>query len=140
MMGGMRSGIVTRQEVQQWWSDLVAGRRSRIEASDWAEQWLGGSGEELVVQGLLALQAVRHSVLSDLELRPQMADALARWQQELRLYDVDPDAWNRSYFKRLLLDFARRHGAEPARKFGLKLVRSGQLREPDIEDALRSLD
>jgi hypothetical protein len=139
-MSAMRPEIVTRPEVQQWWSDLVAGRRSRVEASDWAEKWLGGSCEELVVQGLLGLQAARHSVLSDPDLKSQMADALVRWQAELRIYDVDPDAWNRSYFKRLLLDFARRHGAEPARKFGLKLIRSGQLRELDIEDVLRSLD
>jgi hypothetical protein len=131
--------VVTRHDVEGWWSDFAVGRCSAFEASEWAEQWLGGNWEELVIQGLLALQGVRHSNLPENALRKRMAAALAVWQQELRSYDADPDAWMRAYFTRMLIDFANRHGAERARAFGLKLVASGQLRDEDVGMALRDL-
>ena len=84
--------MVTRHDVERRWSDFAVGRSSAFEASVWAEQWLGGNWEELVVQGLLALQGVRHSSLPEDALRKRMAAALAVWQQELLSYDADPDA------------------------------------------------
>jgi hypothetical protein len=50
----------TRAEVRACWEDVVAGRRTRAEASDWACPWVQANftGEELVLQGLRYLHAV----------------------------------------------------------------------------------
>jgi len=97
----------TRAEVQAWWEDVVARRRTRTEASEWADTWVQADlmGEELVLQALLYLHAMdlvvdasgdnpRHRagaaseyLVSDAD----MATALSRWLRELSVYDDDPD-------------------------------------------------
>ncbi|MGB6455219.1 MAG: hypothetical protein WBH47_12120 [Streptosporangiaceae bacterium] len=59
-----------------------------------------------------------------------------RWRRHVREYQADPDTWDRSYYQRMIIDFAKRHGAERARALGRKLVGSGELRDADVAAAL----
>ena len=130
---------VTREDVEKWWSNTLAGKCTTTEAANWAESKLDSApdAEELVIQALLALQCLKHSPVSRDE-RARMAQALDLWRAELRHYDADPDAWNRIYFQRMLRDFANRFDDEQARAFGDKLVAAGQLKESDVDDVFRT--
>jgi hypothetical protein len=143
----------TRAEVQAWWEDVVAGRRTRTEASDWAYPWVQANfmGEELVLRALLYLHAMdlgvdapgntpRHQagpaseyLVSDADI----ATALCRWLGELSVYDEDPHGWNLRHFQKMVRDLATRSGADRARSFGAKLVDAGHLTTADVLDALR---
>ncbi|WP_345711895.1 hypothetical protein [Kineococcus glutinatus] len=137
---------VTRQQVEQWWRDVAEGRCSRLSASRWAESWLekAPSGiEELGIQGLLHLQALRHQPAaglpssSDLGMPDaEVADALARWLAECRRHDADPRAWDRAYFRSMITRFAEKHGQEAGDRFGRKLVAKALLTESDLMAAL----
>ncbi|MFI6678171.1 hypothetical protein [Kribbella sp. NPDC050470] len=143
----------TRAEVHAWWEDVVAGRRTRTEASELAQPWLQANfmGEELVLQGLLYLQALdlgvdapgdtpRHrsgSASEYLVSDADMATALSRWLQELDVVDEDPAGWTVRHFQRMVSGFATRCGADRARSFGAKLVAAGHLTSADVLDALR---
>jgi len=143
----------TRAEVQVWWEDIVVGRRTRTEASDWAETWVQANfmGEELVLQALLYLHAVdlgvdasgetpRHqsgSASEYLVSDADMAIALSRWLQELSVDDEDPAGWTVRHFQKMVRDLATRSGADRARSFGAKLVAAGHLTSADVLDALR---
>ncbi|MEU8227452.1 hypothetical protein [Kribbella sp. NPDC048915] len=143
----------TRAEVQVWWEDVVAGRRTRTEASDWADPWVQANfmGEELVLQALVYLHAMdlavdglgdapRHQSGSDskyLVSEADMARALSRWLQELSVYDEDPDGWTVRHFQKMVRNLATRSGADRARSFGAKLVAAGHLTTADVLDALR---
>lgn len=143
-------GRPTRAQVRTWWRDLAAGRCARCEAAAWAERQLddGLADEELVIQGLLFLQAIDlvpgddgpvHSEDPEAPFFVAAADidsALEAWEAELRRYDEDPDSWMRGYFRRMLTDYAARHGIDAARTFGSKLVASGDLTAEDVVDAL----
>jgi len=58
------------------------------------------------------------------------------WRRHVREYRADPDAWDRSYYQRMIIGFAKRHGTERARAFGRKLVASCELRDADVAAAL----
>ena len=124
---------VTRGDITRWWQDCIDGRRSRVETSEWAEDWLdrGPDVEELELQGLLELQALRFGDGDDDGSR------LRRWQAELRRHDEDPEGWNRRYFQHILVRSRGRHGVDRARAFGGRMVRDGLLTDQDVEDALR---
>lgn len=124
---------VTRDDVARWWQDCIDRRRSQVETSEWAEGWLdrGPDVEELVLQGLLELQALRFRD------GDEEASRLQRWQAELLRYDDDPQAWNRRHLQRMLTGFLERHSVERTRAFGHKLVKWGHLTDQDVEDALR---
>ena len=130
---------VTREDVETWWSNTLAGKCTTTEAANWAESQLDSApdAEELVLQALLYLQGLKHSLASEDE-RARMAQALALWRAGLRHYDADPDAWNRIYLQQMLRDFANRFDDEQARAFGDKLVASGQLKESDVDDVFRT--
>ena len=144
-----------RDEVRAWWTDLVEGRRSRLEAARWAEHRLAAGAvgdEELVTQALLFLQAVdlihdgrrgesavrysRSQQASFLTSDPEVATALAGWIEELRRYDLNPHAWNAAYLVNLIADFAARHGADRAWHFADKLIASGHLEVAAVEGSL----
>ena len=143
----------TRADVQAWWEEVVGGRRTRTEASDWAYPWVQANfmGEELVLQALLYLHgmdlgvdaagdAPRHQAGPASEYLVSDADvatALSRWLRELSVYDENPDGWNLRYFQKMLRDLAARSGADRARSFGAKLVDAGHLTTADVLDALR---
>jgi hypothetical protein len=128
---------VTRKDVEIWWSNTVAGKCSTTEAANWAESELGRAPDagELVLQALLTLQSLKHSPESE-DKRTKIAQRLALWRAELRRYDADPEAWNRTYFQHMLLDFANRFDVEKARAFGNKLIAAGQLKIGDVDDVL----
>jgi hypothetical protein len=149
------SAETTRQEVRARWTDLIQGRRSRLQVARWAEHRLDDSAvgeEELVTQALLFLQAVdlthdgtqdepafRHAQSEPAAFVTSDADvvsAFAAWIEQLRRYDLNPDAWNSAYFLRLIADFAARLGTEPAWRFADKLVASRKLKVVDVENLL----
>jgi len=142
----------TRADVQICWEDVVAGRRTRTEASRWADPWVQANfaGEEPVLQALLYLHAIdlgvnagdvpQHQEGPDVEYVASNADiaaALGRWLCELAVYDRDPDGWTRRHSKAMIRDYGARHGADRARSFGAKLVAAGHLTPGDVLDALR---
>jgi len=111
----------------------------------------GFSGEELVLQGLLFLQAVDlgsdpnggsnplhlpDGVGAFLESVSDVAAALQRWLAEIEIFDRDPGGWERARLRRVIARFADTHGTERARAFGDKLVRRGDLTESDVCDVL----
>lgn len=59
-----------------------------------------------------------------------------RWRRHVREYQADPGTWDRNYYQRMIIDFAKRYGTERARAFGGKLVASGELRDSDVATAL----
>lgn len=126
--------FVTREGVERWWRDCIGGRRSRLEASEWAEDQLDRSDamEELVLQGLLELQRLQFQ-----DGDAQTASRFERWQAELHQYDEDPEAWNRGYFQRILVRFLDRHGVERTRSFGRRMVADGFLTDQDVKNVLR---
>ncbi|GAA3169685.1 hypothetical protein GCM10010531_23440 [Blastococcus jejuensis] len=148
-----------RAQVQERWGDLEAGRRTRSEISRWAEERLEDStpDEELVIQGLLFLQAV-DLVTADRRGEPgadtpvhvddpeapflvtaaDVSRGLQSWLEELSACDADPRAWMSRYMQRLIRDFAANHGFEDARSFADKLVASGELTAQDAARALES--
>ena len=134
-----------------WWQDLAAGRRTRSEASVWAESQLEQNlaKEELVIQGLLFLQAADltpgagdspvHSGDPDASYLVFSADigtALESWEAELRRYDEDPDAWTRDRLRRAVTHHATWRGVDAARKLGGKLVARDLLTAQDVVRAL----
>ncbi|GAA2012465.1 hypothetical protein JL107_06310 [Nakamurella flavida] len=142
----------SRAQVRAWWQDVETGRCMRWEASDWALAHLedGQADEELVIQGLLYLQALTlvpvpgrdqlaHSRVPGAPSFDSLAEvgvALTKWEAQLREYDADPDAWMRGYFRRMISDHAGWRGGDAARRFARKLVRAGHLTTEDVEQAL----
>ncbi|WP_146099513.1 hypothetical protein [Kineococcus xinjiangensis] len=137
---------VTRQQVEQWWRDVAEGRCSRLSASRWAQSWLdrGPSRiEELGIQGLLHLHALRHQPAAGLPSTStfgtpdaEAADAFEHWLAECRRYDSDPQAWDRAYFRSMITKFAEKHGQEAADRFGRKLMAKDLFTESDLMAAL----
>ncbi len=145
------AGTPTRAQVRAWWQDLTAGHRTRRQASAWAQHHLDqcAADEELVIQGLLALQActlVRgeddrpvHAQDPDAPFSHSMAELaadLTAWEAQLGEYDRDPDAWMRAHFRQMVSRFATGQGVDAARQFGRQLVDDGHLTADDVEDAL----
>jgi hypothetical protein len=65
-----------------------------------------------------------------------LAEAHKRWRGHVRDYEADPDAWDRTYCQRMIIDFAERHGTDRARHLGGRLVASGELTDEDVASAL----
>ena len=132
----------TRQDVERYWLDVVAGRLSVREASAWAERHLDRNDdvEELVIQGLLFLQHQRFSIASDEDGAAHISKVLDLWRVELTRFDDDPDGWERARLRRILTGFLESHGIEAARAFGRRMVKAGILREPDVDEALAVRD
>jgi hypothetical protein len=95
-----------------------------------------GNATHLANWGLSSLYAV---TFREVPAAEDVSVAHERWRRHVREYRADPDAWDRSYYRRMIIDFANRHGTERARAFGGKLVASGELRDtalaqdPDAE-------
>ncbi|GEL99007.1 hypothetical protein [Cellulomonas terrae] len=128
----------TRADIEEQWLSALAGSRTVEQVSRWAELRLDAAPdvEELVLQGLLALQRLRHSDLPAADLSRLMSDELTAWRRELQRYDDDPDGWDRQHLRRMITSFARSHGDDRARVFGAKLVRHYGLRPEDVDTAL----
>ena len=65
-----------------------------------------------------------------------IAGAHDRWQRQVRDYEADPAAWDRSYYQRMIIDFSVRHGTDRARHLGGRLVAPGELTDEDVPAAL----
>ena len=118
--------------IRGWFADVLAGRRTRDEASEWAVEHIeaGRWEEELILQGLLRLNALPGS--SD----AQAKESLERWTAEFVKYDEDPQEWDRQYFLRLVRGSTERAGVESARRLANKLVSDGVLTSLDVREVL----
>jgi hypothetical protein len=130
--------LVTREDIETWWSNALTGKCTTTEAANWAESKLDNAPdvEELVLQALLSLQALKHSPASE-DQRTRLARTLGLWRAELRRYDADPEAWNRIHLQQMLRDYANQFDDDRARTFGNKLVASGHLEKSDVDDVFR---
>lgn len=150
MTGGFEAP--TRADVHRWWAGIVVGGCTRGEASAWAGWHLehAFSGEELILQGLVYLEAVDLGPNPD-DGRPhhcgdlpgphylsmtQVAVSLERWLAELVVYDQDPDGWDRAWLRGVVSAFTARCGPDRGRAFATKLVKRDHLIEADIERAV----
>ena len=120
----------TRVAIRGWFTDVLDGRCTPDEASDWATDHISACRweDELILQGLLRLNALLS--LSD----AQAQQSLERWTADLAEYDEDPREWDRRYFLQLVRGFAERVGVEHARRFANKLVSEGMLTSLDVRD------
>jgi hypothetical protein len=125
---------IVAEDVEPLWSDLMDGRTTARETAMRARMLMDTANATHVANwGLSSLYAVTSRWM------PAAGDvsvAHERWRRHVREYQADPDAWDRSYYQRMIIDFAKRHGTERARMFGRKLVASGELRDADVAAAL----
>lgn len=122
---------VTRDDVDGRWSRAIAGGAARREAAAWAQEKLDNNPdcEELVLQGLLHLQALIHQPAARGE---DVGAALTTWRRELHDYDRDPAAWTSNYSVTMLHSFVERHGAKPTHDFAAKLYADGLITDVDL--------
>jgi hypothetical protein len=62
----------------------------------------------------------------------QLVESRVTWLSEIERFEADPGGWMRSYFQRMVREFAEAHGVDRGRVLAAKLVRGGQLRPADI--------
>lgn len=130
---------VSRAAVERWWREVAEGNCSRRTASYWAEQHLNKAPtriEELALQGLLYLQALRHRRSAvDATGTPDadVAAALDACRAALARYDADPNLWTRSHYLSMLKRFATSRGRDAAIRFATKLQREGVIADTDVE-------
>jgi hypothetical protein len=125
---------VVAEDVEPLWSDLMEGRSTAQEAAMRARMLMDTANATHVASwGLGSLHAV---TLGGVPAAEDVLVAHERWRRHVRQYQADPDAWDRSYYLRMIIDFGKRHGTERARAFARKLVESGELRDADVAAAL----
>jgi hypothetical protein len=125
---------VVTEDVEPLWSDLMAGRSTARETARRARMLMETANVTHVANGgLSSLYAVTFRGVRAAE---DVLVAHERWRRHVREYQADPDAWDRNYYQRLIIGFAKRYGTERARAFGGKLVASGELRDADVAAAL----
>jgi hypothetical protein len=126
---------VTRHDVEQLWSDVIAGRISWQDTSAHAEVLVDRVNSEnpIVNEGLLTLYYLwQPGAVRDAASLSAQREA---WRDKLAEYDTDPAAWMRSYFQRMLVSHAEVRGEPAARAFGTKLVAQGLLAAADVDEA-----
>lgn len=121
---------VTRDDVHERWLLAIPGGASLRQAAAWAEERLDNNPdcEELVLRGLLHLQALVHQPLAPSE---DVEAALRSWRGELEVYDRDPGTWTNNYFVAMLEGFAQRHGSQRAEEFAARLQANGVITDVD---------
>jgi hypothetical protein len=137
---GPRDAEATRTTVRTWWEETLAGTRTRAETSRWAQQQIdaGWWDEELVLQGLLQLQAldIAGDAGAAADSDNALQESLDAWLSRLDRYDENPAAWRTDYFTTMLRSFANRHGIEAAERFSAKMVGAGLLSTSEVQGAL----
>ncbi len=117
-------------DVERLWSDLMDGRSTAQQTAARARLLMEAvNATDVASWGLSSLYAL---TFRGVRKADDVASAFERWRQHVRDYQADPDAWDRSYYQRMIIDFADRHGVERARALGAKLVASGQLQDADV--------
>jgi hypothetical protein len=125
---------VVPEDVEPLWSDLMDGRSTAQQTATRARLLMETVNATHVANwGLSSLYALTFRGVRE---AGHVALAFERWRRHVRDYGADPDAWDRSYYQRMIIDFAKRHGTERARAFGARLVASGELRDADVAAAL----
>jgi hypothetical protein len=104
---------VVAEDVGPLWSDLMEGRSTARQAAMWARMLMDTANAAHVASwGLSSLHAV---TLRGVPAAEDVSVAHERWRRHVREYQADPDAWDRSYYRRMIIDFTKRHGTERAR-------------------------
>jgi hypothetical protein len=125
---------VVPDDVVSLWHDLMDGRSTAQQTAARARLLMEAVNATHVASwGLSSLYAL---AFRGVRKADDVASAFERWRQHVRDYEADPDAWDRSYYQRMIIDFAERHGTERAKALGSKLVASGVLRDADVAAAL----
>ena len=125
---------VVPEDVESLWFDLIDGRSTAREVATRARVLMETANATHVANwGLSSLYAITFRGLPAAE---DVSVAHERWRRHVREYQADPDAWDRNYYQRMVIDFAKRYGTERAQAFGGKLVALGELRDADVAAAL----
>ena len=125
---------VVTEDVEPLWFDLIDGRSTAQETATRERVLMETANATHVANwGLSSLYAI---TFRGLPAAVDVSVAHESWRRHVREYQADPDAWDRNYFQRMVIDFAQRHGTERARAFGGKLVALGELRDADVAAAL----
>lgn len=117
-------------DVVTLWSDLLSERRTAKETAARAQVLLDTVNASHVAN--LGLSSLYHLTYRGAPAPEDILAAHERWQQHLREYQADPEAWDRRYYQRMIVAFAKSHGIERARAFGGRLVATGMLRDADL--------
>jgi hypothetical protein len=114
---------VIPDDVELLWSELIDGLRSSAETMARGQSLLASANATHVANwGLSSMYHLLYAGTGD-----AAAHRLAReaWRHDVSEYNADPEGWERTYYQRMLIDFAEEHGTDRARLFGEKLIRSG---------------
>ncbi len=125
---------VVADDVEPLWSGLMEWAKHRP-----GDSHAGANADghrERNARGELGVEQPVCRHFSRVPAAEDVSVAHERWRRDARGYQADPDAWDRGYYRRMIIDFAKRHGTERAMAFGRKLVASGELRDADVAAAL----
>lgn len=132
---GWQSEVVPR-DVEPLWSALQEGRTTPELTATRARLLMETANATHVANwGLSSLYALTFRGACSPE---DLAAAHEQWQRHVNDYEADPEAWDRRYYQRMIIDFAERHGVDRARHLGARLVASGELTDEDVAAALAS--
>jgi hypothetical protein len=93
-------------DVEPLWSDLMAGRSTAQETATRARKLMETANAAHVASwGLSSLYAITFRGVPAAE---DVSVAHGRWRQHVREYQADPEAWDRRYYQRIIIDFAKR--------------------------------
>lgn len=121
-------------DVEPLWSDLIDGRTTAEETATRARVLMETANATHVANwGLSSLYALTFRGTGSVG---DIAVAHERWQRQVRDYEADREGWDRSYYQRMITDFAERHGTDRARHLGGRLVASGELTAEDVAAVL----
>jgi len=125
---------VVTEDVEPLWFHLMHGRSTAQETATRARMLMETANATPVANwGLSSLYAI---TFRGVPAAVDVSVAHELWRRHVCEYQADPAAWDRNYYQRMVIDFAKRHGTERARAFGGKLVASGELRDADVAAAL----
>lgn len=125
---------VVAEDVEPLWSDLMSGRKSPKETARRAQLLMETVNATHVANwGLSSLYALTFRGMRGAE---DVSVAHEQWRRHVTEYQADPEAWDRRYYQRMIVDFAQRHGTERAKALGDTLVASGELRAADVAAVL----
>jgi hypothetical protein len=125
---------VVPEDVEPIWSDLMDGRSTAQEIATRAQRLMDTANATHVANW--GLSSLYHLTFRGVPAAEDVVAAHQRWRRHVREYQADPDGWDRNYYQRMIIGFAKDYGPERARAFGGKLVASGELRDADVAAAL----
>lgn len=125
---------IVPEDVELLWSDLMDGRSTPQQTASRTRLLMEAvSAAHVTSWGLSSLYALTVRGVAEADV---VASAYDRWRRHVRDYEAAPDAWDRRYYQRMVIDFAERHGTGPARALGVKLVAAGEMQAEDLAAAL----